>query len=186
MNILEQFPMKEYGWGNVRTFRHPLRSPGRSARPTAATPAAARVEDAGHRHRQQGLRQGVAKLISLDKSPRRGQPAAPLDPHPYESPDTTHFSIADKDGNVVTNTYTLSSSFGAHVVVPGTGFLLNNSMGNYDWGGRSQSLGNRPEPGKRAQSDHPRPSWSSRTASRGSPPARPAGAPSSRPWSRCW
>jgi gamma-glutamyltranspeptidase / glutathione hydrolase len=75
-----------------------------------------------------------------------------LDPHPYESPDTTHFSIADKDGNVVSNTYTLTASFGAHVVAPGTGFLLNNSLGNFDWNPKPTSLGNRIEPGKRAQS----------------------------------
>lgn len=45
-----------------------------------------------------------------------------------ESSDTTHYSVADQYGNVVSNTYTLSDSFGAHVIPPKTGILLNNSM----------------------------------------------------------
>jgi gamma-glutamyltranspeptidase/glutathione hydrolase len=92
-----------------------------------------------------------AKLISMETSlDSKTLPA--LSPIPYESPDTTHFSVADKEGNVVSNTYTLTDSFGAHVVAPGTGFLLNNSLGNFDWNQPPTSLGNRIEPGKRAQS----------------------------------
>lgn len=48
-----------------------------------------------------------------------------------ESPDTTHFSVADSQGNVVSNTYTLNFSFGTHIVVPGTGLLLNNEMDDF-------------------------------------------------------
>jgi gamma-glutamyltranspeptidase/glutathione hydrolase len=48
-----------------------------------------------------------------------------------ESPETTHFTVADAAGNVVTNTYTLNFSFGAHIVVPGTGMLLNNEMDDF-------------------------------------------------------
>ncbi len=50
-----------------------------------------------------------------------------------ESPDTTHFSIADAEGMVVANTYTLEAAYGARVVVPGLGFLLNNEMGDFNW-----------------------------------------------------
>ncbi|MEM1264186.1 MAG: gamma-glutamyltransferase [Pseudomonadota bacterium] len=48
-----------------------------------------------------------------------------------ESPDTTHFSIVDRDGNAVANTYTLNTSFGSGVVVEGAGFLLNNEMDDF-------------------------------------------------------
>ena len=48
-----------------------------------------------------------------------------------ESGDTTHFSIVDRDGNAVANTYTLNTSFGAGVVVEGAGFLLNNEMDDF-------------------------------------------------------
>jgi gamma-glutamyltranspeptidase / glutathione hydrolase len=44
---------------------------------------------------------------------------------------TTHFSIVDRHGNAVSNTYTLNTSFGSGVVVPGAGFLLNNEMDDF-------------------------------------------------------
>jgi gamma-glutamyltranspeptidase/glutathione hydrolase len=50
---------------------------------------------------------------------------------PYESVDTTHFSIADADGNVVSNTYTLNLRFGSGIAVTGAGFLLNDEMDDF-------------------------------------------------------
>jgi gamma-glutamyltranspeptidase/glutathione hydrolase len=49
-----------------------------------------------------------------------------------ESDETTHFSIVDRNGNAVSNTYTLEGGFGSHVVVSGAGFLLNNEMGDFN------------------------------------------------------
>ena len=49
----------------------------------------------------------------------------------HESLDTTHFSVADKDGNIVSNTYTLNSGFGSGVIVDGTGILMNNEMDDF-------------------------------------------------------
>ena len=49
----------------------------------------------------------------------------------HESTDTTHYSVADRHGNVVSNTYTLNFSFGSGIAVPGTGMLLNNEMGDF-------------------------------------------------------
>ena len=43
-----------------------------------------------------------------------------------ESPDTTHFTIADSFGNIVTNTYTLNGFYGSQVMPKGTGVLMNN------------------------------------------------------------
>lgn len=48
-----------------------------------------------------------------------------------ESYHTTHFSVSDKDGNAVSNTYTLNLDFGSGVVVEGAGFLLNNEMDDF-------------------------------------------------------
>jgi gamma-glutamyltranspeptidase/glutathione hydrolase len=50
---------------------------------------------------------------------------------PAESPETTHYSVVDGHGNAVSNTYTLNSGFGAKLVVPGTGVLLNNEMDDF-------------------------------------------------------
>ena len=72
-----------------------------------------------------------------------------------ESRDTTHYSIIDKMGNAVSNTYTLGYSFGSGVTTPDTGILMNNQMNNfaYRYGdkkerGRGASTGNRFEAGK--------------------------------------
>ena len=49
-----------------------------------------------------------------------------------EHEETTQFSIVDKKGNAVSNTYTLEGGFGSHVVVDGAGFILNNEMGDFN------------------------------------------------------
>jgi gamma-glutamyltranspeptidase / glutathione hydrolase len=49
----------------------------------------------------------------------------------YESTETTHYTIADAEGNVVAVTYTLNSGFGSAVTAPGLGFLLNNEMDDF-------------------------------------------------------
>ena len=76
-----------------------------------------------------------------------------------ESKDTTHYSIIDKDGNAVSNTYTLGLSFGSGVTIPDTGILMNSQMNNfaYRYGNKSDisrgaSPGNRFEPGKKPMS----------------------------------
>ena len=50
---------------------------------------------------------------------------------PHESPETTHFSVVDRDGNVVANTYTINFSYGSGLVAEGTGILLNNEMDDF-------------------------------------------------------
>ena len=49
----------------------------------------------------------------------------------YESEETTHFSIVDKWGNAVSNTYTLNTAYGSGIVVKGTGILMNNEMDDF-------------------------------------------------------
>ena len=48
-----------------------------------------------------------------------------------ESDETTHFSIIDKWGNSVSNTYTLNGAYGSGIVVKGTGILMNNEMDDF-------------------------------------------------------
>lgn len=49
----------------------------------------------------------------------------------YESLETTHFSIVDKDGNAVSITTTLNGGYGSRVVVGGAGFFMNNEMDDF-------------------------------------------------------
>ncbi len=50
----------------------------------------------------------------------------------YESDETTHFSVADKDGNMVSLTYTLEFGYGSRIVAEGGGYLLNNELGDFN------------------------------------------------------
>jgi gamma-glutamyltranspeptidase/glutathione hydrolase len=66
-----------------------------------------------------------ADRASTSTAVRAGRPAG------YESEDTTHFTVADAEGNVVANTYTLNNSYGSAAVVKGTGILLNDEMDDF-------------------------------------------------------
>jgi gamma-glutamyltranspeptidase/glutathione hydrolase len=107
-------------------------------------------------------------LIRLDRSLTEGSQLAG-DPRPYglpssilddsekevleemlhEGPSTTHVSVIDRDGNMVSYTTTLSELWGSAMVVPGYGFLLNNSLRNFNTAGTGI---NRPDSGKRPRS----------------------------------
>ncbi len=61
----------------------------------------------------------------------RPSPTADVKPGLAEHHDTTHFSVIDRSGNAVSNTYTLNDDFGSGQVVTGAGFLLNNEMDDF-------------------------------------------------------
>lgn len=71
-----------------------------------------------------------AKLIKLHRASKDTAIKAG-NPDDYESPSTTHYSIADSQGNLVSVTYTLGSDFGSGVMIDRTGILLNNQMNNF-------------------------------------------------------
>ena len=72
----------------------------------------------------------IASKIAINKT----TPSSEIKPGnlaPYESDQTTHFSVIDKWGNAVANTYTLNFSYGSGLVAKGTGILLNNEMDDF-------------------------------------------------------
>jgi gamma-glutamyltranspeptidase / glutathione hydrolase len=84
----------------------------------------------------------LAGLLSKDYAFQRGQaidfnratPSSKVGhgrPPGYESPETTHYSVVDAQGNAVANTYTLNGGYGSGVTVRGAGFLLNNEMDDF-------------------------------------------------------
>ena len=86
----------------------------------------------------------------LDPSPidpEQATPSASLRPPPgdasAESEHTTHFSVVDAEGMVVSCTTTLSASYGAKLVLPGTGVVLNNSVASFAASGDNQPVGGR-------------------------------------------
>lgn len=99
----------------------------------------------------QAYADGRAALIAPDRLLPRAR-LTPGDPWEVEGIDTTHFSVADAEGNLVSNTYTLGSSYGSGAVIDGAGFLLNDQMKTFN---RRMDAQGRPltangmEPGKR-------------------------------------
>ena len=78
-------------------------------------------------------------------------PVPPGDPHPYEGAETTtHLTTSDSSGNVVSYTFTIESTGGSGLVVPGFGFLLNNELTDFNFD--SATHPNRVEGGKRPRS----------------------------------
>lgn len=69
----------------------------------------------------------AAKLASTIV-PNKATPATVTESPSHESPETTHFSVVDEEGNIVTNTYTLSGYYGSQVIAAGTGVLFNDHM----------------------------------------------------------
>lgn len=152
MNMLEQFDLPKMKWGSVDAIH---------IQAEAIKIASSDRRLLGGGPDWQTPAQGLASKEYARERAALINPARVLDaktlpdgnPYPYESKDTTHYSVADAMGNAVSNTYTLSASYGAHVVAPGTGVLLNNSMGNLAWGSSGEARqATQPVPNKRVGS----------------------------------
>ncbi len=78
----------------------------------------------------EGYADELRAQIAMDRA-TPSEEIAPGNPLPYESNETTHFSIADDDGLAVSNTYTINFSYGSGIAVAGAGFLLNNEMDDF-------------------------------------------------------
>jgi gamma-glutamyltranspeptidase / glutathione hydrolase len=79
------------------------------------------------------LSKDYAAQIRAVIQPDRATPSKDVQPGtpPHEHAETTHYSIADKDGNAVSVTYTVNGIFGAGVIAPGTGYLMNDEMDDF-------------------------------------------------------
>ncbi|MEG2975950.1 MAG: gamma-glutamyltransferase [Comamonas sp.] len=79
-----------------------------------------------------------ADELAASIKPQQARPSKDIKPghpqqfsQPYESDQTTHYSVVDKAGNAVAVTYTLNTNFGSGIVAKGTGVLLNNEMDDF-------------------------------------------------------
>ena len=110
-------------------------------------------EFAAERRKQIDLKRAAADVAAGDPYLYQQDQSIPLRPQPRpmqrENAHTTHFTVSDKDGNVVSYTFTIESWGGSGIVVPGYGFLLNNEMTDFDFSGPRPNV---PEAGKRPRS----------------------------------
>ncbi len=131
LNILERFPIRETGPQTAATI-HVMTEAMKLAFADRAEwlgdPDFVKIPLAGL------ISKKYAEKLAAEISTEKARPAADIrkaDPTPYESDQTTHFSVVDRDGNAVANTYTLNFSYGLGLVAEGTGVLLNNELDDF-------------------------------------------------------
>ena len=131
LNILEPYPLETWGHNSAQYLHHVIEA--------MKLAYADRSEHLGDPDRMDApidflLAKDYATsrrgIINSAQATASAKIAAGVMPAP-ESPDTTHYSVADSAGNVVSNTYTLNFSFGSHITIPGTGILMNNEMDDF-------------------------------------------------------
>lgn len=131
LNILEGFPIGYLGHNTAQTIHLMAEAMKRAYADRSAflgDPDFVKVPVAGLISKDYAaeLRNGISKNRSTPSASIR-----PGDPAPYEGEETTHFSVVDKDGNAVSNTYTLNFSYGVRRIATGTGILLNNELDDF-------------------------------------------------------
>jgi gamma-glutamyltranspeptidase/glutathione hydrolase len=131
LNILERYDLKSMGAGSsqaIHTMVEAMRRAFADRAQFLGDPDFVKVPVAGLISRK------YADQLAATINPERASTSQEIrngDPLPYESSETTHFTVVDKDGNVATNTYTINDSFGNKITVEGAGFLLNNEMDDF-------------------------------------------------------
>jgi gamma-glutamyltranspeptidase/glutathione hydrolase len=131
LNILEGYDLHALGAGSVEALHLMIGAMQRAYADRAlflGDPASVKVPVAGLLSKAYAakLRDGIDPAKARPSSAiRLGQPAPP------EGDNTTHFSVIDREGNAVANTYTLNFSYGLGLVAEGTGVLLNNELDDF-------------------------------------------------------
>ena len=131
LNILEGFPISEYGHNSAKTIHLMAEAMKRAY---ADRSLYLGDDDFVEIPLKGLLSKKYAEELRKQIDPTKATASstiAPGKPQPYESNETTHFSIVDQYGNAVSNTYTINFSYGSGIVVEGAGFLLNNEMDDF-------------------------------------------------------
>jgi gamma-glutamyltranspeptidase/glutathione hydrolase len=130
LNILEGYPLKELGFRSAQAVHYQIEAMRHAyvdrnnylGDPSFVKNPVERLLDKSYAAR---IRSAIDPHRAGDS--QRMQPGEP----PHEGSNTTHYSIVDQWGNAVSVTYTLNDWFGAKVMAPGTGVLLNNEMDDF-------------------------------------------------------
>lgn len=131
LNILEGYDLKTLGWSSSGRYHLMTEAMRRAFADRAAFMGDTdfvKVPVAGMIDKKYAA--GLRASIDMDHASTSAQVRAGKPPG-YESEETTHFTVVDKDGNAVANTYTLNGGYGSGVTAKGTGVLLNNEMDDF-------------------------------------------------------
>lgn len=131
LNMLEHYPIKENGVNSAKNIHHMAESMKLAYADRSeylGDPDFVKIPVTGLTSK--AYANELVKTIDDNKA-RLSSNIKPGKPQPYESDQTTHFSVMDKAGNAVAVTYTLNLNFGSGIVVEGTGILLNNEMDDF-------------------------------------------------------
>ena len=154
LNILEGYDLAKLGRGE-QALHYEIEAMKRAYADRAVfmgDPDAVKIPVAGliSKKYAAALRAGIGDKATPAAEIRAGKPAD------FEGHNTTHFSVIDRDGNAVSNTYTLNFSYGLGLIADGTGVLLNNELDDFTAKpGTANAYGlvgfnaNLPGPGKR-------------------------------------
>jgi gamma-glutamyltranspeptidase / glutathione hydrolase len=129
LNILERYDLKSMGAGSSKAIHLMVEAMRRAFADRAhylGDTDFVKVPVAGLISRKYADK--LAQTIDLNRASAKIDHGDPL---PHESEETTHYTVVDKDGNAVSNTYTLNDSYGNKITVEGAGFLLNNEMDDF-------------------------------------------------------
>ena len=130
LNMIEEFPIKDMGFGSADSIHLLAEVMKRAYADRSKHLGDMDFYDVPYSLMSKEYSSFLNKSISISSiTPSKDILAG--DPHPYESPDTTHFSVMDRYGNAVSNTYTLNFSYGSGIMIPGTGMLMNNEMDDF-------------------------------------------------------
>ncbi|WP_299806165.1 gamma-glutamyltransferase [uncultured Shewanella sp.] len=131
LNMLEGYPIKELGHNTAATLHLMTESMKRAYADRSEYLGDPDFYDVPVKAL---LSKDYAKQLAKQISPDKATPSSEIKPGklaPYESNQTTHYSVVDQWGNAVSNTYTLNFSYGSGLVAKGTGILLNNEMDDF-------------------------------------------------------
>lgn len=131
LNMLEHYPIKEDGVNSAKNIHHMAESMKLAYADRSeylGDPDFVKIPVTGLTSK--AYANELVKTIDDNKA-RLSSNIKPGKPQPYESDQTTHFSVMDKAGNAVAVTYTLNLNFGSGIVAAGTGILLNNEMDDF-------------------------------------------------------
>jgi gamma-glutamyltranspeptidase / glutathione hydrolase len=129
LNILERYDLKSMGAGSSKAIHLMVEAMRRAFADRAhylGDTDFVKVPVAGLISRKYADK--LAQTIDLNRASAK---IGHGDPLPHESEETTHYTVVDKEGNAVSNTYTLNDSYGNKITVEGAGFLLNNEMDDF-------------------------------------------------------